>query len=173
MKPLILILLAAVWASAQNPTIADIARQERARRAQGKSTRVYTIENTRSAEPAAAEPEKAPQQAVAPAAKPAEAGTPAGTAAAPTGPDPVKQWLDETGKIRDEIRDLMEQETKTQLEINTITNRLYAPVTSQSDKDKAATELRAATQKLIDIRVKLDKNRKDLQAREAQGPPKK
>ena len=176
MKPLILILLAAVCAAAQNPTIADIARQERARRTQDKSTKVYTIEDIRSAEPAVAEPEKAPAKdapAPAPAKAPEAATTVPAATAAPAGPDPVQQWLQETGKVRDQIRDLIDQEAKAQIEINAITNRIYAPVTSQSDKDKATAELQVAKQKLVAIRVQLDKNRKDLQTREAQGPPKK
>src|SRR5436190_24300716 len=61
MKPLILILLAAVFAQGQ--TIADAARRERARQAQVKTTKVFTsadLKSKDSKEPAEAKPVENP-----------------------------------------------------------------------------------------------------------------
>src|SRR5262245_54216194 len=55
MKALVLILLAASYAAAQNnPTIADIARQERARRGQTAGTKVYTTADIKTLPPSLA-----------------------------------------------------------------------------------------------------------------------
>ena len=189
MKPLILILLAASYAAAQstpNPTIADIARQERARRGQSAGTKVYT---TADVKPATPEPGlgNTPQSLidapavgtlpVAGAAPTAPATTPAVTPAAATTPeapkeDPLQKWLAETEKMRAQIRQLADQESATQLEINQITNRIYTPVTSVPERDRAQTELGVAQVRLQAIRDQLTKARAELQAREQAGPPK-
>ena len=178
---MILILLATTYAAAQNPTIADIARQERARRAQSTGAKVYTI---KSAPPAATEapagvappaPDTAPAGPAtgAPAANPAAGPVaPAATTEA-AGPDPVKQWLEETEKLRARIRQLADQETSTQLEINTITNRVYAPVTSVPERERAQAELGVVQSRLVSIREELARARVELQVREQDGPPKK
>jgi len=195
MKALILILLAAVYAAAQNPTptVADIARQERARRAQGKSSKVYTTEDIRTTpapaeiDPAAnpdanaalgtpdaasAAPAPAPN---APGPTPAPVPAPAVVSATSTVPaqDPVQQWMLENEKLRQQLRELMDQEASTQLEINAATNQFNAPVSSQSAKDQAAATLKSAQEKLAGIRDKIAKGRNELQARESAGPPRK
>jgi hypothetical protein len=173
MKPLILILLAAAYAAAQTPTVADVARQERARRAQSRSSKVYTTEDIRTtapaeeAEPAAAGTEVSPDAKAAPAT--AESAPDAQVPQA----DPTKQWLMENEKLREQLRELMDQEAIAQLEINTATNQLNAPISTQSAKDEAGTKLQAANQKLATIRERIAKSRSELQEREAKGPPRK
>ena len=185
MKPLILILLAATYAAAQTPTIADIAREERARRAPSTSNKVYTTADIKTPEPkvevdaaGAPAPEGAPAAAAAtPAAAgaatstsaPAAANTPATAPAV----DPLQQWLAETDKLRNQIREIIDQEAVAQLEINSIQNRVNAPVTTVAQKDRALTELGVAQGKLTGIREDLSKKRAELQARELAGPPKK
>ena len=189
MKALILILLAATYAEAQTPTLADYARQERARRAQSTGAKVYTIKSntpvpaeTPAADAATAAPGTAPAAGAAPpqagvaptpGAQPAGA-QPAGAPAAELGkPDPVQQWVEETEKLRTRIRQLADQETTTQLEINTITNRIYAPVTSVPERDRAQAELGLVQGRLSSIREELTRARLELQVREKDGPPKK
>src|SRR5262245_3054410 len=115
MKALILILLAASYAAAQsapNPTIADIARQERARRGQSAGTKVYTTADVKPAEPEAGlgttptslieapavgtlpVPGAVPTAATAPAVT-TPAATPPQAAEAPK-EDPLQKWLAET-----------------------------------------------------------------------------
>ena len=184
MKPLILILLAATYAAAQNPTIADIARQERARRAQSTGAKVYTI---KAAPPAATETPAgagAPPAAGTAPAGPTTGAPPANPVTGPAAPtadattevagaDPVKQWLEEMEKLRARIRQLVDQETSTQLEINTITNRVYAPVTSVPERERAQAELGVVQNRLVSIREELARARVELQVREQDGPPKK
>jgi hypothetical protein len=180
MKPLILILLAATYAAAQTPTIADIARQERARRGASTSTKVYTTADIKTPEPkvegdaaVAPAPEGAPATpAAAPAGAPAATSTPAPAAATPA-VDPVQQWLAETDKLRNQIREIIDKEAVAQLDINAIQNRVNAPVTTVAEKDRALTELGVAQGRLTGIREELSKKRAELQARELAGPPKK
>ena len=192
MKPLILILLAATYAAAQNPTIADIARQERARRAQNPTTKVYTTKDITPASPAVVDPEAtvAPGTAVplaVPTANPVAPGQPgpAGPAAAqplspaaaapevPGGVDPVEKWLADTEKMRANLRQMVDQETVAQLDINTITNRVYSPVTSVPERNRAQSELGLAQTRLQALRDQIAKARAELAARELEGPPKK
>jgi len=189
MKPLILILLAASYAAAQNsPTIADIARQERARRGQNAGTKVYTMTDVKAAAPVGEAPEgaalgEAPAAqvnapaagTVPPAAGPAAADTtaPAAAATEPPKEDPLQKWLEETERLRAQIRQLNDQESATQLEINNITNRIYTPVTSVPERDRAQAELAVAQNRLQALRDQITKARVELQVREQAGPPKK
>ena len=163
-------LLIAVGASAQNPTVADIARQVRAQKGASKSTRVYTTEDIRTTPVAEAEPDKA-----TPAAPATETPAPAAETAPATTPalDPLQQWLADTEKLRAHIRELMDQELVVQLEINKVTNEVYAPDTNQTARDRALAALDAAQQKLVGVRGQIAKSRLELQALEQQGPPKK
>jgi hypothetical protein len=188
MKPLVLILLVASYAAAQNnPTIADIARQERARRGQNAGTKVYTTADIKTVPPSPA-PEPglgntpaalidAPAVGMLPVAgtAPAPGTAPATAASATEAPkeDPVQKWLAETEKLRNQLRQLVDQESATQLEINQITNRIYAPVTSVSERDRAQNELGIAQVRLQALRDQINKARAELQAREQEGPPKK
>ena len=190
MKPLILMLLVATYAAAQQPTIADIARQERARRGQSNSTKVYTTADIKTPAPKGTEPTPtaAPAPATAPAIAPPVASTtsvpapvPAATTSAPpkepapatAGPDPVQQWTIETEKLRTQIRELIDQEAVAQLDINVIMNRVNAPVTSVGERDRALKDLEVAQNKLTATRDQLLRKRSELQARELQGPPRK
>lgn len=183
-------LLVATYAAAQKPTIADVARQERARRGQSNSTKVYTTADIKAPAPKGTEPtpNAAPAPAVAPAvtstatAAPAPAATtttPATTTPAKepvpatAGPDPVQQWTIETEKLRTQIRELIDQEAVAQLDINITMNRVNAPVTSVGERDRALKDLEVAQNKLTATRDQLLRKRSELQARELQGPPRK
>jgi hypothetical protein len=169
MKLLILMLLIAVSASAQNPTVADVARQARAQKGTSKAARVYTTEDIRTtpAETAPAEPDKA-TPATEPAAAAAETAPSAATPA-----DPLQQWVEKTEKLRAHIRELMDQELVIQLEINQWTNEVYSPDTNLTARERALAGLDAAQKKLVDTRGQISKSRLELQALEQQGPPKK
>jgi hypothetical protein len=157
-------LLIAGYASAQNPTVADIARQERARKGPGKAVRVYTTEDIRTTPPVEETPK--PESTEAPAADAAPAETPAAE-------DPVALWLAETERLRAHIRELIDQEAVSQLDINRITNEVYSPDTNESARSRSLTALDAAQRRLTEVRAQLAKSRLELQAREQQGPPKK
>jgi hypothetical protein len=166
MKPLILILLTAVFAQAQ--TIADAARQERARQAQVHTVKIFTtgdLKSNDSRETAEARPVENPAPVAAPDPAPAPA-----PAAAPV-VDPVQQWTEETAKLRTLVRELMDQETATQLEMNAASAQINAPITSQSAKDQAQRSLTASQEKLVVIRAELARARSDLQEKDLQGPP--
>jgi hypothetical protein len=179
MKPLILILLGATYAAAQNPSLADFAREERARQreVQTKNTdiqsiKVYTTEAIRTTPPA--------DDAAAPAAPgdasvqaPATAPAAAPEATTPPAVDPVQQWFADNEKQREKIRELIDREATDQLEINRITNEVYKPDTRVSDRDRAQTQLGQAQDRLAQTREQLAKARLDLQKRELDGPPKK
>jgi Spy/CpxP family protein refolding chaperone len=181
MKPLILILLAATYAAAQTPTIADVARQERARRGQNTNAKVYTIKMAPppvAIDPLTGAPLPTPETAPAAGTAPAPAaapGAPAATAATPETPgdDPVRRWLEDTEKLRARIRQLSDQEMATQLEINSVTNRIYTPITSVAERDRAQAELGVVQGRLAGIREELTRARLELQVREKDGPPKK
>jgi hypothetical protein len=181
MKPLILMLLVATYAAAQKPTIADIARQERARRGQSNSTKVYTTADIKTPAPTGTEPTPAaaPAPAAAAPAPAATTSTPATTTPAkepmptPAAPDLVQQWTIETEKLRTQIRELIDQEAVAQLDINVIMNRVNAPVTSVGERDRALKDLEVAQNKLTATRDQLLRKRSELQARELQGPPRK
>ena len=164
MKPLILILLTAVWANAQ--TLVDLARQERARQAQIRNTRIYTnkdIKTTPQKSEEVTTPESAPE---VPPAQPAPAP-------AEVAPDPALKWNEDMDKLRTKVRGLLDQETSAQLEINQLTNKFFAPVSSQSERAKVQSDLEVAQKQLSALRDDLKKNRADLEQRELQGPPRK
>jgi hypothetical protein len=186
MKPLILMLLAATFASAQEatptpptPSLADYARQERARQreVQGKNIKVYTTEDIRTTVPdpsVTGEPatQVAPAATVAP---PASTATAVPTELKPTPPpvDPAVQWQADTEKLRALIRELIDREATNQLEINRVTNEVYKPDTNETARDRARADLAGAQQQLSATRELLAKSRLELQQREFEGPPKK
>ena len=180
MKPLILILLGATYAAAQNPSLADFAREERARQrevqtknADIQSIKVYTTEAIRTTPPA--------DDAAAPAAAPGDASQAPTTAPAPAADaapatatvDPVQQWFADNEKQREKIRELIDHEATDQLEINRISNEVYKPDTRESDRDRARTQLGQAQDRLAQTREQLATARLDLQKREHDGPPRK
>ena len=163
MKPLILILLAAVFAQGQ--TIADAARRERARQAQVKTTKVFTTEDLKS--------KNAGTVQVVPVENPTPEGTPAVPAPPTPEPtiDPLQKWTQETAKLRTQVRDLMDQETATQLQMNAASAQINAPITTQSAKDQAQRTLESSQQQLLAIRSELAKARAELQEKDLAGPP--
>jgi hypothetical protein len=178
MKPLILILLAGTYLSAQNPSLADFAREERARReVANKERKVYTTEDIRTTAPGEAPANPAPAAApsvVDSSQNPAAAPAPAeATAATTPAPDPLKQWLEDTEKLREKIRELIDREATTQLDINKFTNDVYAPDTNETARTRSQAQLASSQQSLGEVREALAKNRLELQQREADGPPKK
>jgi len=166
MKPLILLtLILQVSVCLQAQTIADAARKERARRAQLKSIIVITSDDVRGTGVATT---GAAAGADASAAKPVENSAPAAPAV-----DPVQKWSEDSAKLRTRVRDLTDQATATQLEINNATAQINAPVTSQSAKTQAQNNLAAAQKKLATIKTDLEKAQAELQEMNLQGPPKK
>jgi hypothetical protein len=162
MKPLILILLAAVSVEAQS--IVEVARQERARQAQVQSRRVFTSENTRGT--AVATPAK-------PATPAATQPAPTPNAAAPTTPavDLAKKFADDVALLRTRIRGLQDQDAAIQLQINDLNTKFFAPVSDQASKEQAQAQLAVAQQQSITVRQELALARAQLQQMEAQGPP--
>ena len=157
MRAFLGILLVAVLGipTLQAQSLADFARQERERQARLKPAQVITGTGSGAtaapaAQAAGAKPEEAKKNAV----------------------DPVKEYNDRLDKLRTKIRSLQDEETATQLRINEFNNQVYAPVVDQSAKDQALTLVTAEQQKLSDIRMELDATRKEIEAMEAQGPPK-
>jgi len=158
MKPLTLILLVSISCGAQ--TLVDAANQERARQAKIKSTRVFTDQNAHTIRPL-----------VVPSAD-AKASTPAApaTAAQPAAPpaavlSPAENEL--LQKNRAKLRALEDQETAVKIQINDLTNQVYAPVTDQTTKDQALNKLGDAMTKLTVVQRDIDQTRISLQDLEA------
>jgi hypothetical protein len=167
MKPLILVLLVTISVQAQ--TLVDAAKQERARQAKLKSTRVFTDQNAHVVQPLGASP---------PAAKPpapaAENVQPAVPPVSPATPAPATSANDEQiQKARARLRALEDQETAVKLQINDLTNQVYAPVTDQTTKDQALNKLGDAMTKLTVIQRDIDQARISLQELEAKPAAKK
>ena len=166
-----MILLAGIWAQAQTQTIADFARQERARQAKVQSTRVITTDDLKRADVTAAPAEKEPAKDAA--KEPSKDGAKPAAAPAAAASDPIKEWNEQVAKIRARIRELQDQDTATQIEINAVTNKVYAPVTTEAARTQAQAALAAAQKKLTEIRDETLLTRTKLQEMEAQGPAKK
>ena len=156
MKPLTLILLVSISCGAQ--TLVDAANQERSRQAKLKSTRVFTDQNAHTIRPL-----------VVPSAD-AKASTPAAPAAQPAAPpaaalSPAENELLE--KNRAKLRALEDQETAVKIQINDLTNQVYAPVTDQTTKDQALNKLGDSMTRLTVIQKDIDQTRISLQELEA------
>ncbi len=163
MKPFAVILLVTISVQAQ--TIADVARKERERQARFRSKQV--IVNVPSASSGASKPEPSKEET-----KPAPVAAPVPPAPKPAAPDLTKSYNDQVEKLRARIRDLQDQETALQLQINQLTNRIYAPVVDPAAKDQAQNRLGATQQQLTSVRAELDQTKKTLDAMLLQGPPK-
>ena len=191
MRPIIVILLLAFSVHAQ--TLAEIARQERERQAKLKPTRVIVAgintlppaaEGSKPAEgkpvegkPAETKPDGKPAGPPDAAKPPAEQAPPAvvpAVAVPPVAakPDPAATYNAELDKLRARIRELQDQETSLQLQVNQLTNQIFAPITDQASKDQAQARLGEVQQRLTSTRVELDQTRKTLDALQLQGPPK-
>jgi len=168
MKPLILILLVSVSVEAQGVQgVVDAARQERARQARASGARVFTDANSHTLD------------SLNTPAKPAKAEGPAASAtaaaAAPADKSSTSPADDQTQKLRLKVRALEDQETGLKLQINDITNQVYAPVTDQATRTAAQNKLGEAQSLLADLQKDLAQTRTDLQKAEAdaQAAPKK
>ena len=164
---MIVILLTAITVQAQ--TLADIARQERARRAQINNKVVTSVVSVPVPEskPAA---EAKPVDPKANAASPANAAKPAAPAASSV--DAVKDWNERADKTRKRVQELQDQETGLQLQINQLTNQLFAPVIDQETKNQTQTRLGEIQNQLTATRAELDQTKRTLDAMNQQGPPK-
>ena len=176
MKPLILILAAAISLQAQD--LADAARKERARQAQNKSTRVFSDTNSHVLRSSA--PAPAPKPAATPAtpaaippkttaAAPGVAGT-AVNAAAKSAADTTAEDMQ---KLRIQVRALEGQETSLKLLIIDVTNQVYAPLTDQNTHNEALAKLGETQVKLADVQKELAQARSNLQQLEIQAAAKK
>jgi hypothetical protein len=180
MKPLILILFVATAAQAQN--IADAARQERARQAQFKSTRVFSDANTHTVKPITpAEAPAAPAALAGAAAKAPAAAAKGSTAAGPAGAAlnaaaagaPVDPVAEEMQKLRIRVRALEDQETSLKLQISDTTNQVYAPQSDAATHNEALTRLGETQVKLTDVQKELAEDRSNLQRLEIKSAARK
>ena len=171
MKPLILLLLLTV--PVQGQTLADAARKERARQAHIRGAQVIT---GKGSERNTATPPSAPAGAPG-APAPAAPAKPAVVPVPPPAPapvvDPVAKWNGEVNRLRTKIPQLEDQERALQLQVNQLTNQLFAPVSDQSSRDQAQAGLGETQNKLTAVRAELDQTKKALDAMQVQGPPKK
>jgi hypothetical protein len=156
MKPLIMILLVALTAEAQ--TLAEAARQERQRQERVQSTR--TITNADLNAPDARITEIRP---VAPAET--EAST------SPSAQGSALQYREQLERTRARVRDLQDQEVALQLQVNQLTNQLFAPVTDQGSRDQAQSRIGEAQNRLTSLRGELAQSQRQLADLVAQGPP--
>jgi hypothetical protein len=187
MKPLILILLAAISLEAQN--VADAARQERERQAQAKSTRVFTDGNAHLLNPIAPSGGAVPSAgaakaqtpattpattpAMSPATTPAAAKSPAAAPVAAAATAPVDPAQEEIQKLRLRIRALDDQDTALKLQIADFTNQVYSPLTDQASHNEALTKLGETQAKQSEIQKELAQTRSKLLQLESGSAPKK
>jgi hypothetical protein len=181
MRVLIFVLLASLTAEAQG--IADVARQERERRAQAANAHVFTGTDAPAAPAANATTAATAPGTTARSTTPKDGSKPSTdvkadpkakpetTAKAET--DPAEQWRAQIEQLRGTIRQLQDQETAVQLQANEFTNQFYAPVTTTAARNQAQADLADAQKKLVDVRKELAQTRLKLQQLEAEGPPKK
>jgi hypothetical protein len=182
MKSLAFVLLLTVPLKAQ--TLADAARNERARQAGIRSAHIYQGKGTRT-ETTIPRPAPAVAAPATPSPKPPAPAAPAPTAPSlaapkpgapkppsPPTPDPSAQRIAEMEKLRARIPELEDQERTLQLQVNEFTNQMLAPISDQSAKDEAQTKIGAAQSKLNAVRAELDLTKKTLDEMQAPGPAK-
>jgi len=163
MKPLIsalVIIVAAVSLQAQTGSspLMDAARKERERRAQTKSSTVYTDANSHGLTVG-----NVTTATATAATEAAAAAAEASAKAAEAAPDPKAVREEEVRRLREKIQDLENQETALKLQINDFTNQVYAPVTTQDAKNDAQAKLGQSQAVLLDIQTELAHTRSDLQ----------
>ena len=163
MKPLIsalVIIDAAVSLQAQTGSspLMDAARKERERRAQTKSSTVYTDANSHGLTVG-----NVTTATATAATEAAAAAAEASAKAAEAAPDPKAVREEEVRRLREKIQDLENQETALKLQINDFTNQVYAPVTTQDAKNDAQAKLGQSQAVLLDIQTELAHTRSDLQ----------
>jgi hypothetical protein len=187
-----MILLLALCAEAQ--TLAELARRERERQARLESTRVVTNEELQSVigaaplatltpapgspAPAASTPGTSPGTTPSPGTpatpQPAQA-PPAATTGPPAPPavsEAVQRWNQELERLRARVRQLQDEETRLQLELNDLTAQFTRPQgTNETIRRQVQTRMTETQSRLNSVRGELDQTRRALQAMEAQGPP--
>jgi hypothetical protein len=173
MKALLVILLVTVTAQAQS--IADAARKERERQAQLHSNVVVTETGAPAAAnaPAATAPAVPATEGAKPADSTTATATTAKDASKPKTPDPLDLWNAKQDQLRAKIRDLQDQEMALELQQTEIQNQVYAPVVDPAVKDQAQAALAQNQERLAKVLVDLDLVRKELEAMQLAGPPKK
>jgi hypothetical protein len=159
MKALILLFLFAMTAEAQN--LADIARAERQRQALVQSRQTFTNDNLNSAEARLTETTRATE--------PAPAGSAAAPQAAPAAAE--QRFRDELERARARVRELQDQETALQLQVNQLTNQLFAPVTDQAMRDQAQMRIGDVQTRLTALRGELQLSQRILADLITQGSP--
>jgi hypothetical protein len=150
MKPLLVMLLLATSVQAQS--IADAARQERERQAKVKSTVVF---KETGPEPAPVEEKEVPK------------------VSKPSIQDPVELWNAKVDELRAKIKNLQDQEIALQLQQTQLQNQASAPIIDPATKDQAQNDVAQNMQQLAKVREDLDFSRKELDALQAAGTPKK
>jgi predicted DNA-binding protein (UPF0251 family) len=171
MKPLLVILLLTVSVQAQ--TLAEIARKERERQRQTKLKPAIVIVATGSSSVATtAQGSERPQDSGgASAASPNPAAPATAPEAVVAKPDPVALYNAELDRLRARIEELQDQETALQLQVNQLTNQIFATIVDQAAKDQAQARLGQVQQTLTLTRAELDQTRKTLNSMQLQGPP--
>ena len=158
-----MLLLLSITAQAQS--LAEIARQERARRAVlQKTTRVITNETAKTILPV--------QEPATPAAAPAPLPA-AGekSTEAPGKPDPLKNYNEDVARLRTELQQLQDREVQLQLNLNELTNQFFAPKTNETARRRAQEGIGKTQNELTKVRSDLEQTRKTLQQMETLGPP--
>jgi len=155
-----------VWANAQNPTIADIARQERARR-QAKDKGVVINNKTLGisqevADKRAAEPQPAAPPAPAPpATSPAASSSAPGPAGNATEVQDENWWRNRFEDVRMDVRRAENEAAVAQLDLNAanldVLTRAFDPDGRGPAAVSAATKrLEDANKKVVGARAKLN-----------------
>ena len=178
MKALLLVLLVSVTVQAQS--IADAARKERDRQAKVHSNVVVTETGAPTAptEPAATVPAAPATEGAKPADSTAATATTATATTAkdvskPKTPQALDLWKAKQDQLRAKVRDLQDQETALALQQTDIQNQVYAPVVDPAVKDQAQAALAQNQERLAKVRGDLDAVKKELDAMQLAGPPKK
>ena len=138
--------------SVQAQSIADAARQERERQAKVKSTMVF---KETGPQPAPVEEKEVPK------------------ANTPSTPDPLVLWNAKVDELRAKIKDLQDQEIALQLQQTQLQNQASAPIIDPAAKEQAQNDVAQNMQQLAKVREDLDLSRKEIDALQALGPPKK
>jgi hypothetical protein len=162
MKPVVVTLLLAVSLQAQS--LADAARQEKERKSKLQSKVVIAVDNSQS-EPAKPKPEDT---------KPADAKPTQETPKPQPAPvDPVKLWNEQLDQLRAKIRGLQDREMALLLQLNEVTNQVYAVVTDATKHEKAQSQLTQIQEQVATVRKDLLEAQKSLDGMMLSGPPKK
>ena len=177
MKTLIAILFFCLTAQAQS--LADLAREERARREKtavarlAVEGRVFTNAHLRPAPPVVVPPpavEAESPEGEGVASEGMELETP-DEPAAPTPEETRAAWETAVSEQESVVQDLEDQEVRQQLEISRIRNVFVAPVTTAAEKNSAEVQMIVGEAALAQIRIDLDEARAALEDLQALEPP--